>query len=506
MIRASIRFSIIASAAIAAFEANAATYTVGPGETYEQIAELPALGPGDVVEITGGSTYDAFELWDSGASGDPITIRGIAVDGVRPIIAGGVNTVAINANHFVVEGLDVTGGSSRCFYHHGDDIVFRDSVVHDCPSHGILGADNDSGSLTLEYVEVYGCGGGDSHHQIYMATDEVAFPGSVFRMRFCWVHDGNGGNGVKSRAERNEIYYNWIEGSYYHELELIGPDPWGAAEGWTEELAREDSDVVGNVLVKAGDNAEFSVVRFGGDATGQTWGRYRFVNNTVIVASADAAVFRLFDGLESVEAHNNAFYGAGGDGVRLMRQVEAVWADGEAFAGTYNWVSEGSVDVPTAWTDTLTGSDPGFVDGDAAGGLDLFPIEASPLVNAGTSATAVTGEHAFPSPLLAPSSMPPMQAIDAYGEAAARPDDGEIDLGAYEFGTGDTDTDADTDTDTDADTDIDSDADTDTDTDADADADTDSEANNYTGGNGSGGCGCASVGAERGASVLTLLL
>jgi len=37
------------------------------------------------------------------------------------------------------------------------------------------------------------------------------------------VHDGNGGNGVKSRAERNEIYYNWIEGSLYHELELIGP-------------------------------------------------------------------------------------------------------------------------------------------------------------------------------------------------------------------------------------------------------------------------------------------
>ena len=37
----------------------------------------------------------------------------------------------------------------------------------------------------------------------------------------------NGGNAVKSRAQRNEIYYNWIEGAVYHELELIGPDPAG---------------------------------------------------------------------------------------------------------------------------------------------------------------------------------------------------------------------------------------------------------------------------------------
>ena len=71
-----------------------------------------------------------------------------------------------------------------------DDITIRDSVVHDCPAQGILGADNDSGSLTLERVEVHHCGGGSFDHQIYMATDEVVHPGSVFRMQFCWLHDG----------------------------------------------------------------------------------------------------------------------------------------------------------------------------------------------------------------------------------------------------------------------------------------------------------------------------
>ena len=43
-------------------------------------------------------------------------------------------------------------------------------------------------------------------------------------MRFSYVHDANGGNSVKSRAARNEIHYNWIEGALYHELDLIGAE------------------------------------------------------------------------------------------------------------------------------------------------------------------------------------------------------------------------------------------------------------------------------------------
>jgi hypothetical protein len=148
-----------------------------------------------------------------------------------------------------------------------------------------------------------------------MATDPTVYPDSVFRMQFCYVHDANGGNNVKSRAARNEIYYNWIEGALYHEVECIGSD------GAPEDAVREDSDIVGNVLVKRSD---FAVTRFGGDGTGQTNGRYRFVNNTVVVAGDDA-VFRLFDGIESLEAHNNVFASAAMSTVNLVREVEASW-------------------------------------------------------------------------------------------------------------------------------------------------------------------------------------
>ena len=141
-------------------------------------------------------------------------------------------------------------------------------------------------------------------------------------MQHNYVHGTNGGNAVKSRAQRNEIYFNWIEGALYHELELIGPDPAG---GNAIPGVREDSDVVGNVLRKTNT---FSVTRFGGDGTGASEGRYRFAFNTVITQPGGGAVFRLFDPLESVEMHGNVFYGAGGAAVNMLREVEADWVAG----------------------------------------------------------------------------------------------------------------------------------------------------------------------------------
>lgn len=234
--------------------ALAATYQVGPTRTDKQLRDVrDRLAPGDVVEIDGDATYEGgIAFTRAGSAEQKITIRGVRVNGKRPVLSGGNNVIEAAGNHYVFEGLEITGGSSRCFYHHADDITLRDSVVHDCPKQGILGADEDSGSLLLEYTEIYRAGGGDRDHQIYMATDGSAYPNAVFRMQFCYVHDGNGGNNVKSRAGRNEIYYNWIEGAFYHELELIG------ADGAPEDLVREDSDVVGNVLLKRNDLRSFA--------------------------------------------------------------------------------------------------------------------------------------------------------------------------------------------------------------------------------------------------------
>lgn len=451
----SIAFVLLACASGSAL---ATTYQVGPTRprtTLTQLFNQVDLAPGDIVEVdqadyAGGIVMSGAGAGgnDDGAAGNPIVIRGIRSAGQRPRLVGGTNTIEFRlANHIVFEGFEVTGtgdtltGTFRCVYHHGDDLVIRDAYIHDCPRHGILGADQDSGSLTVEYTEVYNAGSNDGQHAIYMASDEVAHPGSVFRLQFSWIHDSrfddmrNGGNLIKSRAERNEIYYNWLEDAYYHELELIGPDPDGAPAGWSEGLVREDSDIVGNVIVHTA--AFGSVVRFGGDATGQSQGRYRFVNNTVIRRNANndtPTVFRLFDGIDSLEFHNNVIWREGASSVTLARGVEAVWFSGAPkITGTNNWIDAGFVFNPSnlanSVSGTITGSTPGFTD---LATYNLIPAAGSPLLDAGNNAPASPAGYAIASPLFPPAREPAVRTVLAIGTASVRPVNGTIDIGAYE--------------------------------------------------------------------------
>jgi hypothetical protein len=337
------------------------------------------------------------------------------------VIAGGVDTISAHADHYVFEGLDVTGGSRFCFFHHADDITLRDSIVHHCPAQGILGGDHDTGSLLLEYSEVHHCGNGQYDHQIYMAADPVKHPEAVFRMQFCWVHDGTGGNNVKTRAPRNEIYYNWIEGAFYHELECIGSD------GHPEDAVREDSDIVGNVLVKTHD---FPVTRFGGDGTGQTKGRYRFVGNTVLVAG-ETPVFRLFDALESLEISDNVFASTTSVPLVLVGEKEVKWVTGRTtVAGSHNFVPLRSTGVPAALLHTVRATSPGFV---SASRRDLHPRPGSPLVDAGTNEPPTFAAHPFPHPLAIPRYLPPPGAAIAPGAERPRVNLGAPDLGAFEL-------------------------------------------------------------------------
>ncbi|RPH37837.1 T9SS C-terminal target domain-containing protein, partial [bacterium] len=302
-----------------------------------------------------------------------------------------------------------------------------DLVVHNC-NNGLMGADNDSGTLLLEYCEFYANGAGASAHQIYMATDESAHPGSVFRMQFCYMHDGAGGNNVKSRSERNEIYYNWIEGAFYHELELIGPDPAGDVPA---DLRREDSDVVGNVLRKKATvyaGGTFNVTRFGGDGTGESKGRYRVVNNTFIMGTS--AAFRLFDSLESVEMHNNVFVSNTGAAAPIVRTVEALWTSGEHISGQNNWVQNVLTTIPSGWTGTIRGNNPGFRDLSVG---DFTPASGSPLINGGTSNGQPPPGFAFTNPLFPPAFEPPVHTLLAQGSGVPRQIGGAIDIGAFEY-------------------------------------------------------------------------
>jgi hypothetical protein len=411
--------------------ARAATYEVGPGKPFREITEVTArLKAGDVVEIQGNASYKAFEIESQGTETAPITFRGVRVAGKRPLVAGGEITILVLGNHVVLEGLEVSGGTQDCVVHRAHGTVLRDDVVHGCPRHGILGTDTDSGSITMEYVEVYDAGADrpseSLKHPVYIATDERAHPGSVFRMQHCYVHDANGGNSVKSRAERNEIYGNWLEGGQYYELELIGPD-----DGDTLTAPREDSDVVGNVFFQT--KSVSYVVRIGGDGSGRTGGRYRFVNNTFVHAANEGnfGAFRFSYSLESVELYNNVFVSPRPIEY-LARETELQWVSGRRVAGANNWITTGTTNIPEGLTGTIFGTDPGFVD---LAKRDVRPKAESPLVDKGAATTARTDAYAIPRPLAKPTHTPPLRGLPALGKATVRASVGAIDIGAYEYGS-----------------------------------------------------------------------
>lgn len=424
---------LVAAGLLVSGSALATTYQVGPAKQYKKIQDVEKLlKAGDVVEVDGNATYPGGVFFqNSGTAAQKITIRGIAVNGKRPVLTGDGGSakvpglgLTVYADHYLVEGLEITGAASSCVIHKGDDLTIRDSVVHDCAGHGLLSNDDEAGSLLLDRVEFYKTGQGDRRHQIYVTTSQDTHPGSVFRMENCYVHDGNGGNNVKSRAERNEIYYNWIEGAYYHQLELIGPD--------VGEITpkREDSDVVGNVIV--GTSAQkWHVVRIGGDTEETaTRGRYRFYNNTFLM-EGNSSVIRVFGEVESISAYNNVFHQRAGN-TAMFSLSSAIWSSGtRVVTGNSNFVTaSGFSGIPAAaeWANPISGADPGFTN---LATLDLRPIAGSILLDKGQDAPTELAGHEMPSPLLTPTESP-QRAI----AALVRPLVGKRDLGAYEFGSG----------------------------------------------------------------------
>lgn len=391
--------------------AAAAVYKVGPQRQYTQIGDvLGLLRPGDVVEVDGGWSYPGgFTLKKSGTPKAKVTLRGMRVRGQLPKIVGvngikGAAVACLRGNHCVMEGFDISAAgdplASRALYIAADDVVVRGCVVHDSPVTGIASSDS-SGSLRLEQVEVHHCGQGDRQHQIYVGSDNTAYPKAVFHMEFCHVHDGTGGNNVKSRAGRTELHYNWIEGAFFHELDLIGADPKGQAPG-AAGAVREDSEVLGNVIVHP-ETGRGSLANLGSDGTGNSNGRYRFVGNTIVMSVGGRPgkeLFRLRGQIESCEVANNLFMG-GGFCIGFPQGIRT--------SGENNWLPSNTRGIPTQWSNTLLGQDPKV---GRQGSLAYIPLKGSPLIGAASYPTKPVPGYEFPNPTGRPVFLPCVAGTD----------------------------------------------------------------------------------------------
>ncbi|MCX8155991.1 MAG: hypothetical protein N3J91_06025 [Verrucomicrobiae bacterium] len=403
---------------------SAALHAVGPGQTHSNLQSVaPLLKAGDVVEVAGNAIYPGdVRLQASGNATQPIVIRGRPVDGRRPILAGVQGTEAavirITGDYYVLEDLEITGGgdtnATRGIRNVGHGTLLRRVAVYDVAGHGILNSDA-AGSLTLSHVTVARCGQGELFHQIYVGMDAAKYPDAVFRMEFCHVYDGRGGNNVKSRARRTELFYNWLEGAWGRELELLGPDRHGqpASQG---PLIRCDAVVVGNVLHKS-RGILASAVRVGGDGSGTSHGRAQFIHNTILMTpkAAAAGVFKLQDALEALEVYHSVFY-AEGRSLRLLYDPGLQYRS----TGAHNWVPRGSTHLPRAWQNTHTGTDPGFVQ---PAEQNWRPLPGSPLVR-----QAAPLEVSLPRPLFEPARL----GLAGETPFRQRPAQGPLALGAFD--------------------------------------------------------------------------
>lgn len=446
--------------------AGAATYVVGPGEAYPTPSAVPweSLAAGDLVLINWRAEpyRDKWVITRQGAEGAPIVVRGVPGPlGELPVIDGngavtrpelnywGTNRGVIKIGgarvpsdtmprYIVIEGLDVRGAhqaytftnsagateryqdqAAAIWIEKGEHITLRGNHLHDS-GNGLFVSSVDpdvSRSILVEGNAVYdnGNAGRIFEHNIY--TEAL---GITFQFNYLGpLKAGALGNNLKDRSGAFVARYNWIY-SGNRQLDLVESD---------SPIIRADATyrstfVYGNVLIEPPGAGNRQIVHYGGD-NGQTTiyrkGTLHFYNNTVVSLRPDSTtLFRLSTNDEHVDARNNIFY------TSAVGATLSVLDDTGIFDSSRNWFKSGIVSVFGSLSGSVRddgssflGIDPGFRDVAAE---DFRPSATSPLVNAG----GALAEVALPELTIG------WEYVRHLG-ARLRPDDGRIDIGAFEW-------------------------------------------------------------------------
>lgn len=370
-----------------AIPASAATLSVGPGKTYATPCKAFAVAKsGDVVEITGNTTYSGDVC---GISTSNLTIRG--VNGRPKINANGKNamgkgTWVISGSNVTVDNVEMYGAkvldkNGAALRLEGTSFTLRNSFLHD-NENGILTGVNTSSNILIEYTEFGHNGYGDGYsHNLYIGN--VA----SLTFRYNYSHDANIGHNLKSRARVNTIVYNRFSSG------VAGSTAIGKPSYEIDLPNAGTSYVIGNVIEQPSSNSNPSMLAYGEEGASNPGKDLYVVNNTFLNDDSSHGTFvQIGSGVTTpVLLQNNIFGGTG----TLTTQTSAVQKTNYRSAS------------------------PGFVNRSS---YDLRPL-ANPLVtNAGsTPGTSTSGV-----------SLKPVAQYKHVAGGVARPVMGTIDIGAYE--------------------------------------------------------------------------
>lgn len=377
-----------------------ATYHVGPGQQFTELAGVPwlSLQAGDVVNIHWRAQpyRTKIGLRAQGLASSPVVINGVTnelcqrpeVSGQDATIAqdaidehyysaGGTNalgTIFINkryadpagfkARHIRIQNLKITGASSRQKFVAEDGkrtpylqgaagiyaAVVEYLTVDNCE---ISGNDNgvfvntreDIEGLTSRHIVIRhnvvhhnGVPDSGTEHNLYIQASQVLYEGNYIGQ----LALGANGSSLKDRSSGTVIRYNHIVAAA-RALDLVETEGGGSTVGKDADYHR--AWVLGNLIVSDMNNPGTSaakLIHWGGDNHPEVFrqGPLYFYDNTVILRGTDAQVpyFSVFDMPTSAQI--------------VRAQDNIIWRDGSAHLylgykeGTVqltgrNWISRG---------------------------------------------------------------------------------------------------------------------------------------------------------------------
>lgn len=451
---------------MASFGTSGKTYEVGPGKTLTKLADVPweLLEPGDQVQIHARLEpyQEKFVLCRQGSAEAPIVVKGIlGPNGERPIIDGSGATTRTNLRywgdtrsvvkiggatsppdtmprHLVLENLTIRGGvppntftaadgSTKKYTRHAaglyvekvENLAIRNCVIHDNGNGLFISSDDNRASTNIlvegNYFHDNGLVKSGYEHNAYTAAIGITYQYN----RFGLLKPGSYGNNLKDRSAGTVVRYNWFE-TGNNVLDLV--------EGEDSVLIRQHPGyraafVYGNVFIKPDRTLHGYVVHYGGDST--KFSLYRkgtlyFYNNTIYCdRKAGVSLLRLSSKDEQCDFRNNLV-------LATPRTSVAMVTEGGVVRMSHNWLPENWRKLAGSNIKAVVHDDSTSISGTPQvlnSGSGLFHLtSASPCRN-----TAAT---------LPPEALPLHAVRQEYllhQKGRPRPDDGKMDIGAFEW-------------------------------------------------------------------------
>ncbi len=411
------------------------TVQVGPTRTYKTIqAGYDAATEGDTIEIDAGAYPNtAFKITKSnltfkGVGGRPhVTYSGNIPNGKGIFVVDQATVHDITFENLEISNARVADGNAAAIRFQAKNLTVRGCYLHHNENGILEGNGAVSGSVVLvEHTEFAFNGRAGSGYEHNMYINEST---GSFTLRYSYSHHAKQGHLVKSRARENYIIANRIMD------ELPTADP---SDGNTTEQSSAVIDlpqggrayIIGNLLHK-GSNSQNkgAAIWFGGENGNNAPHELYVVNNTYVSDTGNSNTAMLLVKRMSIAFVANNI--SVGDGVTLFNFQPAEAASGRQVTLVNNLVDDpldklasfsGSSSAPADITFSSSGNlqvaDPKLVD---RAGFDWRLKSDSPAIDAGVDPGSAHGVDLTPVV---------QYLYPVNGET--RPQDGPLDVGAYE--------------------------------------------------------------------------